>query len=363
MNNKLSLLVVLLFTSILVLAGCGDKKPADQPKAASTQSASEQKSSDKPIIIKLATNHPATHVATIAGSKYFMDRVEKETNGKVKFEFYPAQQLGKAKDMLNLVKSGTADMTYTLSSLVPGELPLSTVGELPVFDDARIAVKAFRKLADEDLYEKEIKRHGIRPLIVVVWSQCVMFSSKEIKTLEELQGLKIGTSGNVKLGIAKALGGVPVLMSAADTYEMMQRGVVDTTTAMFNNAESYKLNEIVKNAVTKVPMGGYLGYYFINENTWQKLPEDVKQVMIKVGLDASDNLSKVSEEEDKRVELKWEKEGMKVNRLDGTEREKWLAKISTYEEEWIKEMEAKGLDARPVLDKFKQYLKEETAKK
>ncbi|GBF32478.1 TRAP-type C4-dicarboxylate transport system [Desulfocucumis palustris] len=285
-----------------------------------------------------------------------MKRVEELSNGRVKFEFYPAEQLGKAKDMLNLVRSGTADMTYVLSSLVPGELPLSAVGELPLYTDTTVAAKAFRTLEKEVLFEKEIKRLGVRPIIDSEWSQCSLFTTKPIKSVEDLKGMKIAAAGG-RLDVAKSLGGVPVSMSAPDTYEALSKGIVQGAIFMFNNAESYKIQEVAKYAYEGVPMGGYMGYYFMNEKTWQKLPEDIKEIIAKAGIEASDKIAQSSDELEKEIMEKWEKSGsVTIYHIPTAEKEQWTTKINKVNEDWAKNMDAKNLAGSQTLDAFKKAL-------
>jgi TRAP-type C4-dicarboxylate transport system substrate-binding protein len=67
----------------------------------------------------------------VQGGKFFMDRATALSNGRIKFEWYPAEQLGKAKDLLALVQTGVADMADVVPGYVPDKLPLSGVAELP----------------------------------------------------------------------------------------------------------------------------------------------------------------------------------------------------------------------------------------
>jgi len=60
-----------------------------------------------------------------------MDRATELSKGRIKFEWYPAEQLGKAKDLLALVQTGVADMADVVPGYVPDKLPLSGVSELP----------------------------------------------------------------------------------------------------------------------------------------------------------------------------------------------------------------------------------------
>ena len=62
------------------------------------------------ITLRLAESLPQGHVIHELVAKPFMELVTKATNGQVVFQHYPAEQLGKAKDMAQLTVAGVADI-------------------------------------------------------------------------------------------------------------------------------------------------------------------------------------------------------------------------------------------------------------
>src|SRR5687768_16404700 len=81
-------------------------------------------------VLRFADSLPANHLFTQVASKPWMEAVSKATNGEVKFEHYPAEQLGKAKDMLALVQN-VADVGLVVPAFMTDKLPLSSVVDLP----------------------------------------------------------------------------------------------------------------------------------------------------------------------------------------------------------------------------------------
>ena len=83
------------------------------------------------INLRLAESLPAGHVIHELVAKPFMELVTKATNGQVTFQHYPAEQLGKAKDMAQLTVTGVADISYIVPSYSSEKYPLTAVAELP----------------------------------------------------------------------------------------------------------------------------------------------------------------------------------------------------------------------------------------
>src|SRR5699024_8145144 len=110
------------------------------------------------VKLRLADSFPTGHYIPDAMTKPFMEAVTEQTDGAVEFEYYPAEQMGKSKDMLSLTQSGVVDIAYVAPAFVSDKLPLGVVAELPGgFTESCEGTQAYWKLAQEGgiLHEKE----------------------------------------------------------------------------------------------------------------------------------------------------------------------------------------------------------------
>ena len=100
------------------------------------------------ITLRLAESLPAGHVIHELVAKPFMELVTKGTNGQVTFQEFPAEQLGKAKDMAQLTVAGVADVSYIVPSYSSDKYPLTAVAELPgIFETECQGSLAFYKIS------------------------------------------------------------------------------------------------------------------------------------------------------------------------------------------------------------------------
>src|SRR5690606_34767406 len=98
-------------------------------------------------VLRVADSLPVGHFFAERGIKVWLSDVKKATNNAVDMQYFPAEQLGKAKDMLQLAMSGVADITYVVPSYVSDKMPLMTVSELPGMARSSChGTKAFLKL-------------------------------------------------------------------------------------------------------------------------------------------------------------------------------------------------------------------------
>ena len=74
---------------------------------------------------------PIGHIIHEAVTKPFIEAVARRTNGDVMIAHFPAEQLGKAKDLLRLTQSGVVDIGYVVPSYASDKMPLTAMAELP----------------------------------------------------------------------------------------------------------------------------------------------------------------------------------------------------------------------------------------
>src|SRR6476469_5326405 len=141
-------------------------------------------SAQEKITLRLAESLPAGHVIHELVAKPFMELVPMATNGQVTFQHYPAEQLGKAKDMAQLTVAGVADVSYIVPSYSSEKYPLTAVAELPgIFDTECQGSLALYKISHNGgiLETKEFGPNQLRPLVTIALpaSQILLANSRE----------------------------------------------------------------------------------------------------------------------------------------------------------------------------------------
>ena len=236
------------------------------------------------VTLRVADALPNGHIAHQYILRPFMEAVTKATDGRVAFQHFPAEQLGKAKDMLVLVQTGVADMALTVPSYISDKMPLTAAAELPgSFRTVCEAVKAYARLTREGriLFTQEYAANRVRPLMSfpIAASSLIVSSSRKIAGLRDLEGLKIRTSGGALDLTVRSIGAVPVRMSPPEVYESMQRGTVDGALFPLPSVIAYDLTALVKSASANVNFGGIILTYSISEAKWKALPPELRKIV------------------------------------------------------------------------------------
>jgi TRAP-type C4-dicarboxylate transport system substrate-binding protein len=182
---------------------------------------------------------------------------------------------------------------------------------------------------------------------------------KPVKALEDLAGLKIratGTSAN----LVKALGGVPVALAMPEAYQALEKGVVDGSIYPRESNLGWKLGEVV-NYATDLSSVGYTTAFFLvmNQDRWQALPADLRQIIAKVNLEWADRHGQAWDEADaKGLEFFLAQGGREVLTPSPQETEAWRQAAQPVLEEYAARMKAKGLDGAAIVAAARKALAE-----
>lgn len=308
------------------------------------------------ITLRLADSLPAGHVIHQMFTIPFMEEVTRLTSGKVVFQHFPGEQLGKAKDLLTLTQTGVADVGYVVPSYASDKMPLTAVAELPgTTTSTCVKMAAFWKLTREGgiLYEREFKPNGLHPLIPFMLSTYqVVLSTRTISSMKELSGVKVRSSGGAMDLMIRLIGAVPVRMAPPEIYESMQRGTIDAAMLPYQSVLAYDLTNLLKAGTTGVDFGTIALTYSIGETKWRQLPRDVQAALLLAAETVSKRgCAKVDAAEAAAI-TRIQGAGMKLVAFDVADRAAFDKAFAAVREDWAKDLDRRGKPGTAVLGEF-----------
>ena len=107
------------------------RKAAAVMLACLTVGAATEAGAEEVTTLPVADSFPASHYLVKNGIQAWMMEVTERTKGAVRFQYFPAQQLEKAADLLSLAQTGVVQVSSVAPSYVSDKMPLSGVAELP----------------------------------------------------------------------------------------------------------------------------------------------------------------------------------------------------------------------------------------
>jgi TRAP-type C4-dicarboxylate transport system substrate-binding protein len=304
------------------------------------------------ITLKVADSYPTTHMYVVHGIKPWMARITELTQGKVKFQYFPGEQLGKFTDLPELVRTGVADIGLTPVGHLPGDYPLNAIAAMPGTAGTALEVtQAYWKLVSaEGPLRKEFQAKGLRPVAYFGLPQYEIISrSKQISTLATMKGLKIRAGGGLQQMLIEALGASAIQLPTPELYNSLERGTVDGIMVPYASMAAYKLNEVAKFATRGASLGSTIAGFAISETNWQKLPADVQAAITKASLEFMERISIYQDEHNEDAREKMEKTGLKSLEISAAEQEKIQEALKPAIDKWANDLEARGVPAKQVV--------------
>lgn len=307
------------------------------------------------IELKLSHWGPPTHV----NQKVFLpwaEMIEKKSGGKLKVTVFPGGVLGKPADHWDMGQNGVVDISWGTHNYTAGRFPLTSAMDLPfLINSSKGGSRALH-----EFYLKHLQKEHEK--VKVLWLQCpapfqLHMTKKAALTPADLAGVRIRTGGGQLSEIVKSLGAVPVALSVPETYNALERGVVDGTILPYEAAKAFKLAEVAKHVVD-VRIFTASQFTIMNLEKYNSLPPDLKAVIDELsgpwGAEFAGAAWDKAEDEGLAA---IKAAGVQQHKITDEQRAAWREKTRIVEEEWVRSMEAKGLPAKQALADLRQLLK------
>lgn len=309
------------------------------------------RSGNNTIRLNYSIFFPPTHIQTIE-AKAWAAEIEKRTEGRVQIRIFPGGILTKADQCYSGVTDGISDIGMSCFSYTRGRFPLIEGLDLPVgYPDGLAATRVtnymIRRYNPAELSDTHL-------LYVHAHGPGILASISPVKSLADISGINIRATG-LSAKIVSSLGGNSIGMAQSDTYEALQKGVVQATLCPIETLKGWKQGEVVS-YITDTPATGYTSTMFVTMNleTWNSLPEDVQQIFTQVSEEWIDRHGagwNTADDEGKAFIAQLQSEGKfsETFRLPDEETAKWREKIYPILEQFALAAESKGLPGKAFL--------------
>lgn len=350
--KKLYLIFVLVFI-LVVLAACGSAG-----KSVSTAEGKNPYSADNPLVLRVAESASLEGPMVKYGSMPFMKLVEEMSEGAIQFEHYTSEQLGKQRELLDLTKSGVADIAWINISNYSDRFPLSSVGELPgVFSDAPTASKVYTKFVDDFLLD-EYYKNGVVPVHVQMGPPSEIQVNQDVRSVEDFKGLKIRTNGGVQSKVVTKLGATPITIPGTEAYLALDRKTIDGSMTAITISYTYQYATILDYYTINGALGTSPTVYVMNKNKYDGLPAEFKEIFVEakkqIDIQYGESLNNAVEEEKKKLTA----DNKNLIEFEDAELKEIHNTLSSVWNEWAKEMDSAGLAGTETMEAFRKAIDE-----
>ena len=249
--------------------------------------------------------------------------LEQYSDNKMTLNIFENSKLGNERDMIEGVSMGTLDMVLSSTGPLPNFSPMFMIFDLPfIIKDRDAGYKFMDGLKGQEILDslesKNIKGLGF-------WEngfRNVTNNEKEIKSPEDIKGLKIRTMENpIHLASFKQLGATPTPMAWGEVFTALQQGTIDGQENPLVGIHSTKVYEVQK-YISLTEHFYSPAVLMVNKSKFDSLSSEMQDVLIKAEKEAREWEREYCRQMDTELIQTLKYEGVVITEVDKSEWQK-----------------------------------------
>jgi len=249
-------------------------------------------------------------------SEEFARRVNARLEGQVEVTVFGSSQLGSDEIMLQKLKLGTLDFSVP-STVMSSEVPQFGFFEMPYLVDDREHMK---RIGEEIFWPRIAPLAEARGYkILGLWDngfRHITNNVRPISTPRDLAGIKLRTPrGEWRVRLFQVLGANPTPMPLSEVFVALQTGVIDGQENPIAQVASQRFQEVQRylSLTSHVYSPSYL---VAGLGRWNRLPEDIRQVIEETAREIQDFAYSEAERMDAELLDALRTSGIAINEAD-----------------------------------------------
>jgi len=281
--------------------------------------------------------------------QWFADEVAKASGGQLKITLHPNASLFKANEIKRAVQTAQTPIGEFILSGSANENPMFGIDSIPFL---ATSYEEARKLdgISRPYLEKVLSAQGMKLLYTVAWPPQGLYSLKPVASMQDLKGTKMRAYNPATTRIAEYVGAQPTTIQLAELGQALATGTVEnflTSSASGVDSKLYEQAKYFYDVNAWLPRNAVV----VNQKAFDGLDKASQAALLKVAAAAGDRGWKISEQKDEEYVKELAAKGMKVDKgADLLKRE--LKEIGgRMTSEWLR---TAGDDGKAIIDAFKK---------
>jgi len=271
----------------------------------------------------------------------FAKNVSKKSGGKLTIVTHAGGSLYKGGEIFRAVRTGQAQIGERFMSALGNEDALYEIDSIPFlatsFDDAMKLYKASKKSIVKSLDSK-----GLVFLYAVPWPAQGLYSKKEIKSTDDLKGLKFRAYNPATVRIAELTGMTPTKIEVAEVSQAFSTGTVES---MITSPTTGKDTKIWENGVKyfyDIAAWYPKNMVIVNKAAWKKLDSATQKLVLAEAATAEQKGWAIAKSGDAADKKTLASNGMVVGAVNAPVKALFQKVGKTLTAEWSKKAGATG---------------------
>ncbi|RMG26270.1 MAG: TRAP transporter substrate-binding protein [Bacteroidetes bacterium] len=211
---------------------------------------------------------------------HFKHILEQRSNGRIRVEVYPSEQLAKEIEAIRMIQAGIIEMTVT-SSLMSNWIEIAAFCEMPfLLRDTTDMKELINGPLGKRIEREMLEKTGLRPVAYFPRGARHLTSNRPIRHPDELKGLILRVPNVPSFVVAwEAMGAKPTPMAFSEVFTALQQGTVEAQENPFDLILTSSFSEVQK----YINLTGHViswGYAVVGEKQFQQLPHDLQTLFL-----------------------------------------------------------------------------------
>lgn len=217
---------------------------------------------------------------------------DEKSDGRIKIKVFAEPEIVPAEQLFEATQKGLLDMLHTVAAMWGGIVPVGEVefglpyaynipGNLPIDQSSAKVREFFLESGFADLLREEYGKHGLYWLDMHSYGSIFTLSTKPVVECSDLQGMKIRVEGSWAT-YYDMLGARGTFIPGTEAYMGLKLGTIDASQWDVSAIVGLKWHEVAPYWMIGGQNDVVPGQILINQETWNKLPDDLKKVMHEV---------------------------------------------------------------------------------
>jgi TRAP-type C4-dicarboxylate transport system substrate-binding protein len=255
------------------------------------------------------------------------------------------------------ILKGAFDIGQTSAVYNTGRFPFSEILDYPLgYRDARQATALDNAFAAK--FKPQLKEfEDVKMLYFFSPGPTLIHTRKVISSINDIKGMRIKGSG-LNLKALEILGAIPSTVTFAETYDALQKGMLDGALTFMEALQTFRFGEFLKCSVLDHGIStAPLQYVAMNKKKWESLPKDVQEIIEKINQEWIEKTVDSHTEIDKEAYEWAKKQGITIVNVSKEDQAKTAEKMKPVFDIYTQAMKAKGLPGDEALKFCLDFLK------
>ncbi|OHZ02710.1 TRAP transporter substrate-binding protein DctP [Salinicola sp. MIT1003] len=291
-------------------------------------------------------------------TKWLIQQFNERTPDDTSIKPYWGSSVASTEEVPDYVGGGVGDLGDIITPYFPDRFYLNNaVGffipqPLSVTEIAESMEKWHEKYPafGEEMEKNNLKVIGYRPL-----EKYGLFCTHPIRTMSDFEGLRIRSYGFAYPRLIEAMGATPISISTAETYEALEKNIIDCTPVGPALARGWKYDEVAKYYI-EIPFGASFGHLLvINLDTYRAMDDATRAVVDELGHEYVYQYAGMLQDDIRDVRKEWKESGVEIIKIPDFDMEQLVQspQVRGIRQEWIEHADELGVPAESIAEQLR----------